>query len=109
MHTANNDQLHCKQRVSKVRTALVALATTNNRECEGLCTVYFTDHALALLCDVNCMVVTSAAGSEEGAVDLPGAEARSKAPDVLKGRFSAVGIGGMGMNERVAHDHISRP
>ena len=48
--------------------------------------------ALALLCDMNYMVGTSATGSEEGAVDLPGSEARSEAPDVLKGIFSAVGI-----------------
>ena len=49
---------------------------------------------------MNCIVATSAAGSEEGAVDLPGAEARSKAPDVLERRFCAVGIGGIGMKGR---------
>ena len=33
---------------------------------------------------VMVVMCTGAASSEEGAVDLPGAEARSQAPDVLR-------------------------
>ena len=46
------------------------------------CTVMFMN-CIGVISGDMFLNVTGATSSEEGAVDLPGAQARSKAPDVL--------------------------